>query len=92
MELDAGSRAVPRYRIQTPPGHCRGLPQLDRMLNNLDMDATLQYATREDVANVLIAVAQLDAKLQREMHALTWRLVMAMLGTGGLLLASLKLL
>lgn len=56
------------------------------------MDATHQYATREDVANVLTAVAQLDAKLQREMHALTWRLVMAMLVTGGLLLASLKLL
>ncbi len=62
------------------------------MLYNLDMDATHQYATREDVANVLTAVAQLDAKLQREMHALTWRLVMAMLVTGGLLLASLKLL
>ena len=56
------------------------------------MDATHQYATRGDVANVLTAVAQLDAKLQREMHALTWRLVMAILGTGGLLLASLKLL
>ena len=64
------------------------------------MEATQQqYATREDVANVLTdvanvltAVARLDAKLQREMHALTWKFAMAILGTGGLLLAGLKLL
>lgn len=59
------------------------------------MEATQQYATREDVANVradvLTAVAQLDAKLQNEMHALTWKFIMAILGTGGLLLAGLKL-
>ena len=56
------------------------------------MNATRQYATREDVANVLTAVAQLDGNIQREMHALTRRVVMAILGTGGLLLAGLKLL
>ena len=57
------------------------------------MEATQpHYATREDVANVLTAVAQLDAKFQKEMHALTWRFVMAILGTGGLLLAGIKLL
>ena len=57
------------------------------------MEASQQhYATREDVANVLTAVAQLDAKFQKEMHVLTWRFVMAILGTGGLLLAGIKLL
>ena len=41
---------------------------------------------------MLTAVAQLDAKFQKEMHALTWKFVTAILGTGGLLLAGLKLL
>ena len=56
------------------------------------MEATQHYATREDVANVLTAVARLDAKIQSEMHTLTWKFVMAILGTGGLLLAGLKFL
>ena len=41
---------------------------------------------------MLTAVAQLDAKFQKEMHVLAWRFVMAILGTGGLLLAGIKLL